>query len=35
VVAVEVQVGPMLIVPGDRTVTAQARAVVGSPQSGA
>jgi secretion/DNA translocation related TadE-like protein len=34
VVAVEVQVGPMLIVPGGRTVTAQARAVVGSPGSG-
>jgi secretion/DNA translocation related TadE-like protein len=35
IVAVQVEVGPMLIVPGDRTVTARARAVVGSPQAGA
>jgi secretion/DNA translocation related TadE-like protein len=35
VVAVQVEVGPMLIVPGDRTVTARARAVVGSRQAGA
>ncbi|MFL5766235.1 MAG: Rv3654c family TadE-like protein [Actinomycetota bacterium] len=33
VVAVEVQVGPMLLVPGDRSVTGRARAVVGSPQA--
>jgi len=35
VVAVEVQVGPMLLVPGDRSVTGRARAVIAFPQAGA
>ena len=35
VVTVRLPVGPMLIVPGDRAVTARARAVVGSAQAGA
>jgi secretion/DNA translocation related TadE-like protein len=35
VVAVEVRVGPMLLAPGNRTVTARARAVVEFPQAGA
>jgi secretion/DNA translocation related TadE-like protein len=34
-VAVEVQVGSMLLVPGDRSVTGRARAVVVFPQAGA
>lgn len=34
-VAVEVRVGPMLLVPGDRSVTGRARAVVEFPQAGA
>jgi secretion/DNA translocation related TadE-like protein len=33
VVAVEVQVGPMLLVPGNRSVTGRARAVVEFPQA--
>jgi len=35
VVAVEVRVGPMLLVSGDRSVTGRARAVVAFPQAGA
>ena len=35
VVTVELPVGPMLLVPGDRTVSAQARAVVASGETGA
>jgi len=35
VVTVELPVGPMLLVPGDRTVSAQARAVVASGEAGA
>ena len=35
VVSVEVQVGPMLLVPGNRSVTGRARAVVASSQAGA
>ena len=35
VVTVELDVGPMLIVPGHRTVSAQARAVVGDNGAGA
>src|SRR4051794_25948459 len=34
-VAVEVPVGPVLLVPGSRSVTARARAVVASAQAGA
>jgi secretion/DNA translocation related TadE-like protein len=34
-VAVEVQVGPMLLVPGNRSLTGRARAVVASSQAGA